>query len=774
MALELFQFQRIAASQMTDRCLDYRENPIPIGRAKDPRIVPFYQALSSITGSGKTAILAQAVNEVATAMEVAPVVLWLSKGKVVVRQSYANLDEGGKYRHLLGDASVQLLADYNPVDVDSAIHPLLYFATVGTFNNKDREQGTLRIFRAEIDTTQTNTWEALKVRQTADGTKRPLVIVYDEAQNLTDQQTELLLELQPDAFLLASATLKFPARFSSEVIEPLLREYPEEELITSIPSVAVVESGLVKGTVALLGLNSPMEESISEMFRDYEEAVADAKAEKLPFVPKAIYVSNTNMVADDAQRSDDPKQPFAQRQAPPILIWRHLTENLSVNPRDIAVYADLKTDKDFPLPASFNLFSGGDGDFEKFSDGDYEHIIFNLALQEGWDDPAAYFAYIDKSMDSRIQVRQIVGRVLRQPGAKHYAAARLNTAHFYVRVDRNNVFADVVAEVKKGLGGEAPEVRILTTEPGKPKPEELQPSEVREVPKAGIDNEAAKSEVAKVLDALSDYSNSVENTRGVGRKRAAEQKVGAGTTVEGEWEEFEQSNRVAARWVFRREVSRRYRLALAVMNTEGTKFDARVGFGSPAYKHVVDIAEKAVNTYLDHAVIKQQKPNPYEVGPMLVRKDKLRRFNNSLHEGYDDLNPLELDFATALDELGLPWCRNNPRTGYGVPLITTGSTTTFYPDFLLWVGDVVLCLETKGEHLIANDSGRKLLSIVPHERSKNRVEVRMISKGKFDSDHQPAGNDGYTLWGLTNGQKLKNEHFEDLETLVKTFASSGA
>lgn len=771
MALELFQFQSIAASQMADRCLDYRDNPIPIGRAKDLRIVPFYQALSSITGSGKTAILAQAVSEIATAMEVAPVVLWLSKGKVVVRQAFANLDEGGKYRHLLGDVNVQLLADYNPVDVETATQPLVYFATVGTFNNKDRENGTLRIFRAEIDTTQTNTWEALKGRQTSDGTKRPLIVVYDEAQNLTDQQTELLLEQQPDAFLLASATLKFPARFSTEVIEPLLREHTEEELITSIPSAAVVDSGLVKGTVALLGLNSPMEESVTQMFNDYMEAVSDAKAEGLPFVPKAIYVCNTNMVADDAQRSDDPKQPFLQRQAPPILIWRHLTENLGVNPRDIAVYADLNTHKDFPLPATFNLFSGGDGDYEEFSDGDYKHIIFNLALQEGWDDPAAYFAYIDKSMDSRIQITQIVGRVLRQPGARHYSSSRLNTAHFYVRVDRNNVFADVVAEVKKGLGGEAPEVRILTTEPGKPRPEELPPSEAREVPKAGIDNEAAKSEVAKVLDSLSDYSKSEENTRGVGRKRAAEQKVGAGSTIEGEWEEFEQSNQVAARWVFRREVSRRYRPALTVMNTEGAKFDARVGFGSPAYKHVVDIAEKAVNTYLDYAVIKQQKPNPYVVGPVLVRKDRMRRFENSLHEGYDDLNPLELDFATALDELGLPWCRNNPRTGYGIPLITTGSTTTFYPDFLLWVGDLVLCLETKGEHLIANDSGRKLLSIVPQERATARIEVRMISKGKYDSDHQPAGNDGYTLWGLTNGQRLRSEHFEDLSELVKTFVS---
>ena len=55
-------------------------------------------------------------------------------------------------------------------------------------------------------------------------------------------------------------------------------------------------------------------------------------------------------------------------------------------------------------------------------------------------------------MESPIQITQVVGRVLRQPGAAHYESDRLNTAHFYVRVDRNDTFAQVVQEVQKGLG----------------------------------------------------------------------------------------------------------------------------------------------------------------------------------------------------------------------------------------------------------------------------------------------------------------------------------
>ena len=124
-------------------------------------------------------------------------------------------------------------------------------------------------------------------------------------------------------FLLASATLRFPAQFDTEVIQPLRTQgdYGDEDLITSVKSATVVASGLVKGMISLDGLNAPMQETVSEMLVDLREAEAMAKAENLAFLPKAIYVCNTNVLADDASQSDDPKQPFDQREAAPIVIW---------------------------------------------------------------------------------------------------------------------------------------------------------------------------------------------------------------------------------------------------------------------------------------------------------------------------------------------------------------------------------------------------------------------------------------------------------------------
>lgn len=771
MAIELFQFQQTAASQVADRFVEYNSNPVRIGRKNNARDVPFYQALSAITGAGKTAILAQAVAEISALLEIPPVILWLSKGKVVVQQSYANLAEGGKYNDLLPDTTVRLLSEYDPADVENSREALLYFATVGTFNQKDRERSNLKIFAADTDNIESTRWEALKVRETAEGARRPLLVVYDEAQNLSDQQTTLLLEQQPDVFLLASATLRFPAQFYSEVITPLreIGDHADEDLITRVPTAEVQGSGLVKGIIALDGLNAPMEETVTEMLSDMAEAEKAAEAEGLSFAPKAIYVCNTNIVAGDSMASDDPAQVFDQRQAPPILIWRYLVEQCGVPADEVAVYADLKTHKDFPLPAEFVLFNGGDKDYDTFVEGDYRHIIFNKTLQEGWDDPCVYFAYVDKSMDSTIQISQVIGRVLRQPGATHYGADRLNTAHFYVRVDRNDAFAAAVEDVRKGLGGDNPQVHIIATPPGKEEPKNLAVKEHRTAPKTAIDNTECVEPVEKVIAKVMDYSHDQLNTKGVGRRRTVEQVIGQSTAKDSNWVDFEQTNRVNARWVFRREVSRRYKPALMVMDTDAKKFDAKVGVGSNAYAALADDAAKAVDEYLRTAVVKQQKPKPYVVGDTLVRASEMETFKNALHEGYDGLNDLELRFARALDETGLTWSRNRSQTGYRIPLVTLGSTVWFFPDFLVWSGDVVYCVDTKNQALVEGDARRKLLTIQPHRDVATTIEVRFVTEGTYKSDGTLDSRDGFSVWGLGSGRSLRVDPYEDLESLVKSF-----
>jgi type III restriction enzyme len=764
--IELFQFQQEASARVAERFIEYLDDPVVVGTAKNQRKVPFFQALSSLTASGKTVILADATATVASALPLAPVVLWLSKGTVVVEQAYANLLPGGKYHHILGDFGISTLAEYDAIEVEESLRPLIFFATVGTFNQKDKENGDRLIYKCSIDTASQSIWDALKTRQDEYGNRRPLIVVYDEAHNLSDQQTDLLLELEPEGLLLASATMRLPQRLANEVNALKANGKSDDWLITSVQPKAVADSGLVKSTLVLGGYKAPMEETISVMLADMAEAAADAETYGLPGKPKAIYVCNTNMVATDSFRRDDPKRPFLQREAAPILIWRYLVESQDVDPADIAVYANLKMDRDYPPPSDFVLFGGGDKDYAKFIEGDYRHIIFNQTLQEGWDDPLAYFAYIDRSMESKVQIEQIIGRLLRQPQTSHYPAERLNTAHFYVRVDKNETFNEVLDGVSQRLAQDAPQVKIIKSAPGRPKPREHHPRKQAQVPATAYDSRETIKPIKALINGLSDYRKDDINTRGQGSRRIAEQKVGGGQIDESSWETFEQSNLVSARWIFLRDVKRLFSRALEVANTAHEKFDARIGLGSPAYQHITDVAHKVVEVYGKNVALTQRKVDPYTVGPILAREDEVEPFKHSIHEGYDGLNDLERDFAQALDKTGLDWCRNPPRSGYGIPLITPGSTTTFYPDFLVWKDDVVLAVDTKGAHLLLEAAGRKLLTIRIPRGTTTTLSIRFVSAGTYNEQVQLKDKDGFTVWSRREDGTLQAIHHMTLDEVV--------
>ena len=133
--MELLPFQIDASTQIAERFHKYMEDPLAITRA---RIVPYYQNLSSITGSGKTLILADAVEHIRSRLPVEPIVLWLSKGRVVVWQTFNNL-ANGKYSSLVGGFDIKPLLDCKPSDVEDSSRGLILVATVGKFNQKDKD-----------------------------------------------------------------------------------------------------------------------------------------------------------------------------------------------------------------------------------------------------------------------------------------------------------------------------------------------------------------------------------------------------------------------------------------------------------------------------------------------------------------------------------------------------------------------------------------------------------------------------------------------------------
>lgn len=483
--MELIRFQERASTQIAQRFFDYSINPLMVDRTTP---VPFLQTLVAITGSGKTLMLADAVSQIRDGLGVAPVVLWISKGRVVVSQTFENLS-AGKYADNLSGFNIVPLLEVAPDHLSSADTPVLLVATVGKFAVEDTSNDDRKVYRAQLDLAEESLWDQLKKRRTEKGQRRPLIIIYDEGHNLSDLQSERLLELAPDALIIASATLTLPPRINNVMLR--LRNdkgWSDQDFSTAVSSREVVLSGLVKERISIDGYITPLEPALDNLLADLKVAQESAKLHKLPFALKAIYVCSTN-TADGMSIAEDLKRPFKERQARPILIWRHLVEVAKIDPEKIAVYCQLKFSKETPKPADMHLFDGGEKDYARFMAGDYEHVIFNLGLQEGWDDPACCFAYIDKEMASARQITQVIGRVLRQPGAEHYNDPILNTAHFHIRTDEKGVFDDILRDIRKDLASEHPSIALVVKdEKTRGKRDRIDPQPPRTVPTVGIES----------------------------------------------------------------------------------------------------------------------------------------------------------------------------------------------------------------------------------------------------------------------------------------------
>jgi type III restriction enzyme len=449
------------------------------------------------------------------------------------------------------------------------------------------------------------------------------------------------------------------------------------------------------------------------------------------------------------------------------LIWRYLTETAGIEPEEIAVYCDLKFDKKYPRPNEFVLFSGGDDDYTLFKEGNYRHIIFNLTLQEGWDDPECCFAYIDKSMGSNVQIEQVIGRVLRQPGAHHYADPDLNTAEFFVRMDDRQSFTEILKLVQAKLASEAPETR-LTAYVGKGgrASTRVEPKEIRTLPSVHVDSEDAIEPIAEAIASLRDYRRDDVYTVGEGRHVRAVQIIGSGAAAVVEEHTTEHSNPVLARFVLRRALLAQHPKAANVIDWAAPKFDARIEINSKAAEELRRAADELVGLYLDHTRLVCEEENPHEVGPILVRTEKLVSFRNALHEGYSDLNPDEEAVAVALDKTGYVWARNPSPGGFAIPLLDRGKTRNFYPDFLVWKNGTVFAIDPKGEPYLATDAGRKLLAI-RNDSGKKVVVVRLITAGRWNSETlKKISDDGYTAWTLTNTGKIKARFKSAVEDIV--------
>ncbi len=249
---------------------------------------------------------------------------------------------------------------------------------------------------------------------------------------------------------------------------------------------------------------------------------------------------------------------------------------------------------------------------------------------------------------------------------------------------------ELINSVEKQLRNEAPGIRVIIIGPWQGNARRVQAQEGRGQSRGvAIDATTRRARSRSSIRTLTDYrTGNDRNTNGKGSRSLVQRRIGDDSESDVKWETFEQSSRVLARWVFQREVTQTVRRRLmgdADLDSEvrrphrarqspPTCTSSRSPRTSPTPTSTTSnsFRNASTPTWSDRS------------SPALTRSPSSRTPSTRATTG---LNPLEARFAKVLDKQGVPWARNPPRTGYGIPLPSYGPTHNFYPDFIVWVDD---------------------------------------------------------------------------------------
>lgn len=734
-------------------------------------LLPFLCRLSAITGSGKTPVLALAATELKDA-----IILWTTNRGAVIHQTLANLRPGGKYAELLPiGTQVFSIPEMSDADWMDTVHKTegltILLSTVAAFN---QEGDKLRIHRDRGD--GTTAWTQL-AGETENGRERNLYVFYDEAHGTTEKQFRKLLELNPRAFVLASASPVpddlgelLPGRSLEE------QEASLKERTSVVPTKEVVKSGLLKQQLFFIDCNVSQQDAVKEACDQWKLLHGKLRPHRVE--PIACYIVN------DTSRGVD--------------IWEHLVA-LGVPKTRIAVHLDGAKDvilnrlgRQSGLIDTYTGKTSSARTPEILRDLGYTHIIWNLTLREGWDEPLAYVAYIDSKGKSQVDITQKIGRFVRQPNGEPFDDPDLNSAYFYFNIT-DEEFEALLKNTQKELEGEGYE--LLAFKQGKTPP----PS--REVPSKTLvvlekiapwfgEEISARDKI--VIDLVPGFADDYVRAKGVVSKRVIDMKAMAENVSLRTLEERE-ANESLTVWEY---LSARLRaIDDRIVNDRSTIFSPnlrdyprlrqRVEYGSEAIQPLNRIVDSIISKLNEEfRLVSMGKLSQYEVPPFKLiapdatgtseavrEKYKVRQYKNAIHAEYNGMNNFEVQIAAALDSTGKRWCRNPARGGgYAIPIPQIGAgTDSFYPDFLLWNGSEVWALDPKGKHLINEAITRKLLDLRAVSKMKVRLQVAFLVEGRGSistlGKYVEEGPGGFTLVRRTSAG-IKSSHHKTAKEMI--------
>ena len=771
---DLKQFQLRAAHRLSEMVQCYPNDEFRARYDQDTgERLPFLCRLSAITGSGKTPILALTAQYLKNG-----IILWTTNRSAVISQTITNLRAGGKYSQLLREGTqVFALGDMSPSDwEDTMVRKdglTILLSTVAAFN---QEGDKLKIHQRIGNETR---WEMLS-SQGVTGRKRTLYVMYDEGHGVTERQFRKLRELRPHSFILASAS-DLPEDLSDllpgnskEDVELSLRKRT-----VAIPTKEVVEEGLLKTRLYLVDCDVAQEDAVKTANDKWRELAG--KLEQHRKIPIACFIVNNTergvIIGEELLKLGVPAQRIAV----------HLN-----NAREVA------TDRGGLAESLIDTYSGRQAESrspESLARTGYTHIIWNLTLREGWDEPFAYVAYIDGKGRSQTDMVQKIGRFVRQPGATPFADPDLNSAYFYFNVS-DEEFQDLLRDIQLKMETEGYEIIPFNrgrTPPNSRKSEARTPKKLTNMsPWFGPSLEDLDR---ILLDQVPIFGESSLQSEGEIKTAVFDMR----TQSEDENQRTSinlMGNDVVTPWEFLS--ARLGAMDSRIIGTDGTIFSSQlqseekmrqpIQRGSDAARHLETQVEIIKNNLNDKLSIKAAgRHGMYTVPPFNLtspdaesgslsyqRRCRVHTFEYSIHKEYNGLNPFELEVARALDRLSNSWARNPSRgQGYKIPINELGAKNNwFYPDFLLWSRkNLVWAIDPKGEHLAEPAIAHKLLDLSNVSGLSPKVQIAFLLEGHFNIEGQwlisKAGTGGYTLIRKV-GAAARAVHNDNINRLIES------
>jgi type III restriction enzyme len=631
----------------------------------------------------------------------------------------------------------------------------------------DDKKGTgkarLRLHRIAPDRAGEKTpWQQLG---DLDAIKRPLLVVYDESHGQTDAQFDQLFELTPVGILAASGTPSISPKvdaYSKALAGSVIFGPIAAKALVEVPTSAVAAAGLLKTIIDLDDLNADDASRVKAACDKLDAIQQLARDNAITLRPRAIFVveeSNTRAKAVGDAR--------------PTILWNLLTQRCGVRPSDIAVATNTKE-----LPKHAVKITRLDQLMPR-----HRYLIFNKKFSEGWDDPEAYVAYFDGETKSALRIKQIIGRIIRQPNAQPFEGLPdLNSAFIFVSAP-DEKFAGIVEDIRSHLiddyGSDASgKAHIEVRAGGK-----LRPSSVQ------LRSEAKGLGLPKLVLAVKNLGAAFDDIASEGQREwPAKDREAPGVATKRAFNLTEKEKKITARTVkigqhIRanngdyfldrvRALSNRAFQALGDNRVTGPMFEQDSATLSRAQEGLRTMAAKYVDAF-EERVSYTVEPDPaksaWEPRPLEPTQPANLHFARSLHEAYPEyaafLNTDEKAMCAALDATGDGWWMRNPPTealgGYGVPMpVKVAGSENFYPDFLWWVDDTCFAIDTTGVHILPAKVRGKLLDV-------GYPKIALVVRGRvaesFDSSDESQG--GWTLM-LRGAAGPRRVFFPDIDQLL--------